>query len=167
MTGLYLNLGSGQRPFQKPWVNIDAQARWEPDVVADCSSLAYTDSSAEMIVLHHVLEHFGCGEGIALQREAWRLLQPGGSLLIFVPDMRALAQGWLMGRLDDETYMINVYGAYMGDDRDRHRFGYTAVTLHQELRACPWGEVKEFNWRKVAGSDFAKAWWVLAWEAVK
>lgn len=167
MTGMYLNLGSGQRPFKPPFVNIDAQARWNPDVVADCSSLPYPDGSCEMIVLHHVLEHFGCGEGSGLIREAWRLLRPGGSLLVFVPDMRALAQRWLLGQLDTETYMINLYGAFMGDDHDRHRWGFTETTLELELHGCEWSQVKRFDWRRVAGADIAKDWWVLGLEAVR
>jgi len=162
-----LNLGSGQRPFAKPWVNVDAQERWKPDLVADCTHLPYADGSCDMIVLHHVLEHFGCGESLRLQWEAFRLLEPGGSLLVFVPDMRALAQNWLLGKLDDETYMINVYGAFMGDEHDRHRFGFTAATLGKELSKHGWSEIKRFDWREVPGADIAQAWWVLAMEAVK
>jgi predicted SAM-dependent methyltransferase len=164
---LRLNLGSGQRPFAKPWVNVDAQQRWQPDLVADCSALPYADGSCDMIVLHHVLEHFGCGEALALQREAFRLLAPGGSLLVFVPDMRALAQNWLLGKLDDETYMINIYGAFMGDEHDRHRFGFTAATLEKELGKHGWSEIKRFDLREVPGADIARDWWVLAMEAVK
>ena len=162
-----LNLGSGQRPFGKPFINVDVQERWKPDLVADCTHLPYADGSCDMIVLHHVLEHFGCGEGQGLIGEAWRLLAPSGSLLVFVPDMRALAQRWLLGQLDTETYMINMYGAYMGDEHDRHRWGFTKVTLELELCGCEWSEMKTFDWRQVPGADIAKDWWVLAIEAVR
>lgn len=166
--GHLLNCGSGQRPFKGDgWINIDAQERWQPDLVADCSHLPYADGSCDLIVLHHVLEHFGCGEGEGLIQEAWRLLRPDGSLLVFVPDMRALAQAWLMGRIDTQIYMTNVYGAYMGDEHDRHRWGFTRTTLELELYGCAWSQVKAFDWRKIEGSDLAQAWWVLAVEAVK
>jgi predicted SAM-dependent methyltransferase len=166
--GLWLNCGSGQRPFAKPWVNIDAQARWEPDLVADCSHLPYADASCEMIVLSHVLEHFGCGEGRGLLSEARRLLHPGGGLIITVPDLRALAQAWLMGKLDTQVYVTNLYGAYMGDDHDRHRWGFIHESLVMELQQCgPWQEIKPFNWRAITGANIAHDFWILGVEALR
>lgn len=164
---MFLNLGSGQRPFSKPFVNVDVQARWEPDLVADCASLPYADESCEMIVLHHVLEHFGCGESAGMQREAFRLLQPYGSLLVFVPNLKVLAQKWLMGKLDTQVYVTNLYGAYMGDEHDRHRWGFTPESLVAELRQNNWQDVRPFNWRPIAGADIAKDDWIIGVEAVK
>ena len=87
---------------------------------------------------------------------------------MFVPDLRALAQKWLMGQMDDETYMINLYGAYMGDEHDRHKFGFTSATLRKSLRdAAEWDTVKPFDWRPVAGMNAAKDWWVGATEAIR
>jgi len=165
--GLYLNCGSGQRPFSAPWINIDAQAKWKPDVVADCASLPfYADGSCDMIVMHHVLEHFGCGEGQGMLREARRLLRPGGSLIITVPDLRALAQAWLMHKLDTQIYVTNLYGAFMGDDHDRHRWGFTYESLGRELEHCgPWQAVRPFNWRPITGADIARDFWILGIEA--
>jgi len=166
--GLKLNCGSGQRKFVgNGWINIDAQARWEPDLVADCSKLPYADGSCELIVFHHVFEHFGCGEARALQAEAFRLLRPGGSLLVFVPNMRALAQRWLMGQLNTQIYMTNVYGAYMGDEHDRHCWGWDSHELVKELLAISWADVRLFDWRPITGADLARDWWVLAMEAVR
>src|SRR5690349_12550390 len=107
MSKLLLNLGSGQRPFEKPWINVDSQSRWEPDVCCDASCLPFEDESAEIVVLHHVLEHFGCGEGRGLVEEAHRVLTPGGRLIVTVPDARRLAQMWLMGKMSDQLYFTN------------------------------------------------------------
>lgn len=167
MSGLWLNCGSGQRPFQKPWINIDAQERWQPDLVADCSKLPYEDGSCAWVVFHHVFEHFGCGEARVLQQEAFRLLQPDGRMLVFVPDLKALAQAWMIGKLDTQVYTTALYGAFMGDEHDRHKWGYDAKALQQELTACPWSEVKPFDWRKIVGADLARDFWILAMEAVK
>lgn len=165
--GLMLNCGSGQRPFQKPWINVDAQARWEPDLVADCAKLPYEDASCELIVLHHVLEHFGCGESAGMQQEAFRLLQPYGSLLVFVPNLRVLAQKWLMGKLGTQVYVTNLYGAYMGDERDRHKWGFTPESLIEELKRLPWQDVRLFDWREIPGADIARDDWIIGVEAVK
>ena len=68
---LGLNLGSGQRRFESvegamTWVNVDATDRppdQRPDLVQDIRArLPFPDECADYVVLHHVLEHFGCGE---------------------------------------------------------------------------------------------------------
>lgn len=129
-----LNIGSGQRPFNKPWVNIDSQERWSPDIVASGDKLTmFEDNSVSVVVLHHVLEHFGCGEGLPLLQECRRVLKALGRIYVYVPNMRALAQMWLNGAISDQIYMTNVYGAYMGSEDDRHKWGYTYHTLTQAL----------------------------------
>lgn len=166
MSGWLINAGSGQRPFAKPWLNCDVQEKWQPDYCFDLKQRwPFEDGSAEMVVFHHVWEHEGCGEAIPMQEEARRVLKAGGKMLVFVPDMRALAQAWLLGRLDTETYLINVYGAYMESEHDRHKFGYTKETLWKELRG--WSEVRPFDWRRLPGANIAGDWWILALEATK
>lgn len=166
---LLLNVGSGQRPFKKPWINVDVQDRWIPDVVADGSSMPmFEDNSADMVVLHHVLEHSGCGESDSMLKECHRVLKPKGSLLIFVPDLRALAQRWITHQMSDQVYFTNLYGAYMGDEADRHRWGFSRDSLRSTLWAMErWSEVLDFNWRKIEGADIARDFWILGVEAIK
>ena len=216
MSGLLLNLGSGQRPFGLPrrvynhttaccicgisvelhrqdtesyrtgpvlprifdphkfvgygeWINVDCQPKWNPDVLADISGLPmFDDGSASVIVLHHVIEHFGCGEADGVLREAHRLLAPGGSLLIFIPNLRTLAIRWITDRIDDYTFFVNCMGAYMGDEADRHRWHYTERSLRETLERCgQWSAIKPFDWREIQGADLARDFWILAVEAVK
>lgn len=165
-----LNVGSGQRPFDKAhgWVNIDCQERWNPDIVCSGESLPYPDEHVDLIVLHQVREHFGCNEAASLDRECFRVLKPGGSMLVFVPDMYELAMAWLSGKLSDQVYLTAVYGAYMGNEADRHKFGFTAKSLANELRSnCSWSQIKPFDWRTIEGADLARDFWVLAYEAVR
>jgi predicted SAM-dependent methyltransferase len=166
------NVGSGQRPFidtpSVVWTNVDSQAKWGPDIVCDGAHITEADDEcADYFVLHHVLEHFGCGEGIDLLKEAHRLLRPGGSLLVFVPDLRALAQRWMAGDLSTQVYMTNIYGAFMGNEDDRHKWGYDSLYLMQFLCSVTWSEVKYFNWRRIPGADIAKDWWIIGIECVK
>jgi hypothetical protein len=100
--------------------------------------------------------------------EANRVLRVGGSLLVFVPDMRKLAYQWGMGKINDYLYMVNVYGAYMGDEVDRHKWGYTEASLRKLIEANgEWKSVELFDGRKIDGADIAKDWWILGMEAVK
>lgn len=172
MDKIGLNCGSGQRPFTSTpdfkWINLDIQERWLPDICCNASSIPLEDESLDCFVSHHQHEHAGHGENDQILREAYRLLKPGGSFLIFVPNMRELAKGWLNGRLDTVTYMITVFGAYMGDEADRHKFGYDRDFLMQCLgNVCPWSEIKDFNWRDVGSAALAQDWWILGVEAVK
>ncbi len=164
-----LNLGSGQRKFAAPFVNVDINPKWEPDVVADGASMPmFADGSADMIVLHHTLEHYGCGEKTTMLKECYRILAPGGSLIVCVPEMRELAKAWLRGTINNWLFMINTYGAYMDSDADRHRWGYDSVSLATYLmEIASWAKVKTFDNRAIEGASIAQDWWILSLECTK
>ncbi len=171
-----LNVGSGQRPFHSSgdwtWINIDAVAHEgmpEPDLICNGHHLPYADETADMICFHHVLEHFGCGEGKGLMQEAWRVLKPGGRLLVFVPDMRKLVKLWFSEEISTQIYMTNLYGAYMGHEEDRHKWGYDESSLREFLtEVAEWKQVPPFNWRTIPGADIARDdRWILGMEAIK
>lgn len=167
---LALNICSGQRAFAKPrWTNVDIQPRWNPDVLCDCRDMPmFADGSADCIVIHHGLEHFGLGEADECIKECFRILAPSGSLIVTVPDLMRLAKARIRREIDDYTYCVNLYGAYMGDEADRHKWGFSAESLHKMLtRLAPWREVKSFDFRAFAGADIAHDWWILGMEAVK
>lgn len=171
---LGLNVGSGERPFKSTpdlqWINVDKIERegQDVDIVCDGARLPYDDESVDFLVLHHCLEHEGLGDGKGLIQEAYRVLRIGGSLLIFIPDIRALALRWLEGGISDYIYVVNLMGAYHGSEADRHRWHYTKDTLPQFLRDCaPWFAISNFDWRTIPGGDFARDFWIMAMEARK
>src|SRR6266496_1462316 len=171
---LGLNVGSGQRPFvstpEVRWSNIDKIARGNMtvDLLADGACLPHDNATVDYFVLSHVLEHFGCDEGAGLIREAHRVLKPHGSLLVFLPNLRALAVRWLAGELDTQIYMTNLYGAYMGDEEDRHKWGFDPNTLSEFLwSSAQWTGMGPFDWRVIPGMDAAQDWWIMAAECMK
>jgi ubiquinone/menaquinone biosynthesis C-methylase UbiE len=170
---LYLNIGSGQCPFDqnRGWVNIDKVAHDgmnPPDLICDGANLPYEDKSVDLIVLQHTLEHFGCGDGQGMIKEAYRVLKQSGSFIVTVPDLRALAIRWLEGGLSTQIYVTNLYGAWMGHDEDRHKWGFDKESLKQELRnAAPWFGIYDFDFRPIPGSMIAKDFWILGVEAKK
>ena len=117
-----INCGSGQRPFatvpgEIRWVNIDKVAHEgmpAPDIICDGAHLPFINNEVDYFVLNHVYEHAGLGEADGMIKEAYRILKPGASLIVTIPDLRALAVSWLSGKLDTITYVITLYGAYMG-----------------------------------------------------
>ncbi len=167
--GSHLNCGSGQRPFGPPFINVDINPRWNPDVVADISSMPmFDDGSADVIVIHHCLEHFQCGEGIGMLKECYRILGKGGSLIVTVPNIRALVKAWITNRLTTQIFMTSIYGAYMGDDADTHKWGFVPETLMEQIAAAGrWTDLRPFDYRPIAGADIARDFWILGAEAVK
>lgn len=167
-----LNVGSGQRPFRSTsgirWINVDSQEKWSPEIVGDGRKIPLDDNSVDYFVLHHVLEHFGCDEGDGLIKEAHRLLKPRGSLLVFVPDMKEIKKRWVAGEIDNFIFFVNCYGAYMGSEDDRHKWGYTHDSLHMTLyNAANWYSDRRIYSYSIPGSDIAWDWWILAMEAIK
>lgn len=166
---LKLNVGSGQRKFGEGWINVDCQDKWSPDVVADGAHMPmFEDGSADTVVLNHVYEHFNLGEADGLVRECYRILAPGGRLVVTIPDLRALVRGWITGRIDDYLFCVNIYGAYMGDEADTHKFGYTTEGLIKAISAAAvWSSVVPFDFEPIEQADIAKDWWITGCSAVK
>lgn len=166
---LKLNLCSGQRKFGAGWTNVDCNPKWEPDVVADGAEMPiFEDQSADIIVIHHGLEHFGLGEADDMIRECWRILAPGGSLIATTPDLDALARAWIARKITDYIYCVQLYGAYMDNEADRHKWNFTSKTLNQTLAgAAAWTRVKPFDWRQISGADIAKDWYIIGAEAIR
>lgn len=169
---LGINVGSGQRKFHTTgdteWINVDTNPKWEPDVVADGANTGLPSEIYDVVVLHHVLEHFGCGEAGPLIQECHRLLKPYGSLLVFVPNLRELAAMWQEGRISTQVYATNLYGAYMDDEADRHKWGYDARSLRDFLlTTATWRSYYRFDWRPIEGADIAADRWILGVECIK
>lgn len=169
-----LNIGSGQRRFDtsKGWVNVDCVSRegQVPDVLCDVGKerLPYDDGTVDICVLHHVLEHFGCGEAESLVKECFRVLRPGGRLHVYVPDMAELANRFMRGQLSTFLFMVNTYGAYQGEEGDRHKWGYTELSLMEFLsKSAEWHGVFATEWQPLDGADIARDWWILGVECVK
>lgn len=167
--GLRLNVGSGQRRFEGPgWINLDVACRppdQVPDVLADARGLPFPDATMALVLLNQVYEHFHLSEGRPVLLEAYRVLKPGGSLVLTVPDIRVLAQRWLTRQISDYIFAVNVYGAWQGLDGDDHHWLWSYETLREELMGCsPWSSVVKYNWRhKGVPKDF----WILGVEAIK
>lgn len=96
-----LNLGCGSTRPGSPWVNVDSlraiHTEGTPErlkidsehnyVEADLRGrLPFDDMSADGCLLSHVLEHFDAPEGLRLLQECYRVLKPGGVVLVSVPD---------------------------------------------------------------------------------
>ncbi len=81
-----INLASGQRPFKKPWINVDIREQgYEIDIECDVKNLPFDDESCDILVAHHLWEHIALDEQEETIREWYRVLKKGGILSIHIP----------------------------------------------------------------------------------
>lgn len=116
--GLRLHIGCGTQ-IRPGWVNIDRIAR-APGVVTDVdpASLPYPDATACEILAEHVFEHFSFAEEEQVWREMARVLRPGGSLTIEVPDFAWVCATFLAARDEwKEFYVVGHPDHYAGHGR--------------------------------------------------
>ena len=92
---LFLHLGAGTRKLPG-YTSVDIRPEVEPDIVADIERLdEFQNASAEVIYAAHVLEHIPRPHTLAVLEEWRRVLKPGGTLRLSVPDLQVLAELYL------------------------------------------------------------------------
>jgi len=123
-----LELGGGSSPKRKElgFLNCDIRDLPEVDLQMDLKypfPLIIGSSSVEEIFSAHCLEHFTEGEARGLLWDCHRVLIPGGRIELIVPNIRKLAERYLHGEYDCETFSRMVYG---GQDypENFHKIGF-------------------------------------------
>lgn len=170
-----VNLASGQRPYPKPWVNVDIRDQgYQIDIEADIQDLPESINDCEVMVAHHVVEHFDMSTVSDTFKHWNEKLVQGGRLLVCVPDAKALTEAWISGRIDDYIYNVNMYGAFQGHPGDLHRWSYTEQSLSKAASEhIKWGSARrllttsELDPILYAESEVAFDWWILVMEFQK
>ncbi len=148
---LWLDLG-GAGPGRGGWVCVDMTR--ECDLFWDLRlGLPFPDGRVARIYSSHLFEHLSFREGQALMDECLRVLEPGGSFSICVPDAELYIDGYLGRRELPEEYFgwdpafnrttridaLN-YIAYMAGE---HRYMFDRENLVHILRAKGFAGVVE------------------------
>jgi predicted SAM-dependent methyltransferase len=94
---------------------VDAVEREGVDIVAQADSIPLDDACAEEVLAVHVVEHVYIWEVPDLFREWYRLLIPGGALILEMPDLMKTCRNVLDGRRvggkdPDQLTMWSLYG---------------------------------------------------------
>jgi predicted SAM-dependent methyltransferase/glycosyltransferase involved in cell wall biosynthesis len=130
-----MKLHIGGKKAHPDWKIVDIEQRPEVDFVGDARDLGqFADNSVEQIYASHVLEHFHYGvnnEVMTTLKEWHRVLQPGGQVLISVPDLHTLCWLYVSPNLDpnDRYHLMRImFGGHM-NEFDVHRVGFSAESL--------------------------------------
>lgn len=143
--------GSLHERFRGPeWreVRLEIDPQMAPGVAADVVAMPEVPSQAvDAVWSAHNIEHVFAHQVAQLLAEFFRVLRPGGEVLITTPDLQVAAERIARGRLEDPLYespsgpvtpldMVYGHGMYVvrGQEAMAHKTGFTARTLEGKLR---------------------------------
>ena len=132
-----LNLGAGDCPLPL-YQNLDIKSG------KDVQTLDYADNSVDEVRASHLLEHFPHGQTVAIVQEWVRVLKPGGTIRISVPDFDKIQEVYN----SRGSYDVPIEAFLMGgqlDEHDRHLAIFNRQKLETLLRAA--GCVRVESWQ--------------------
>ena len=137
---------------------VDIDPAHKPDYLADfCDLSLLQDGQCAEIIASHVLEHVAWPRGFQALAEMARVLRPGGTLKIAVPDLAALAAMLMRGESAFAVVGLLYGGGGDSNPFETHRFGYTAPMLMDILAVLGFGD---FLWWNSTRPEAANGWMV-------
>ncbi len=113
-----LHIGCGAKPLPG-WINIDCVAQ-TPEVITDIdpAALPYPESSIDAVLAEHVFEHLSFADEALVWHEMARVLRPGGTLIVEVPDFEWVCATFLAAKDEwHEFYIVGHPDHYAGCGR--------------------------------------------------
>ncbi|MBL8837102.1 MAG: methyltransferase domain-containing protein [Alphaproteobacteria bacterium] len=146
MSELRLHLG-GMEP--KPgWTIVNIQPGPGVDIVADITDLSgIPAASAAEVYASHVLEHVHYDRLRDVIGGIWRVLVPGGTLMISVPDLPTLCRLYLDPRLGlhDRFQVMNMMFGGHADAYDIHHVGLEEALLRALLQEAGFRRIRRVD----------------------
>jgi tetratricopeptide (TPR) repeat protein len=146
--GKKLNLGCGNKRLDG-YVNVDVVEIKEVDEVFDMKQIPYKDETISTISSEHSFEHLSFNDGKQAAKEFFRVLQPGGVLELYIPDLELCAKGYINadnnreinGYSEKTWYSMTLFGAQKAENGStaEHQFhlsGYSKDTIKTLLEDC-------------------------------
>lgn len=159
---IYLEIGAGDKKGENDWITLDITRNC--DIYWDLQKgIPFPNESIHKIYSSHLFEHFSFKEGQKLLDECLRVLVPGGSFSICVPNAKIYIEAYLRNQdLDSSTFFkhksafnnlsridyVN-YVAYMGGygNGEHHKYMFDEENLVAVL------EKKGFKKVRLRGFD--------------
>jgi predicted SAM-dependent methyltransferase len=140
-----LNLGCGER-IHPDWVNLDLQPsapgvqQWDLN-----EDLPFPEASFDVVYHSHVLEHFSKADGLQLLERCRRVLRPGGTLRVAVPDLERIVH----------LYVSSIEKCLAGDQYAASQYDWAMLEMYdQAVREGSGGEMLAYV-KNAKGSQLA------------
>ena len=138
-----LELGAG--PDAAPgYLHTDIRRLPGVDVVCTSARLPFADGALAEVYGRHTLEHCTASEGRDVVAECLRVLQPGGTVYVVVPNVEAHVWQWVTG--NREHSQAGFWG-WQTHPRDVHKWGYCWESLRDLLVSCGFEAVTNMTGR--------------------
>lgn len=141
-----MKLHVGGKVVKDGWKLLNVMALPGVDYLGDvCDLSQFEDDSIEEVYASHVLEHIPQSKVVGTLEGLHRVLQPGGRLLVSVPDLDVLCRSILDPELtaDQKFHVMRmIYGGQV-HDHDFHYFGWNRLFLEGYLRGVGFSDVKQ------------------------
>ncbi len=163
----YLNIGF--------WTNLEQDKLYEnPNGVQDTVLLNFdlthgipaSDNSLDVVYHSHMLEHLTNTEGIQFLKECNRVLKPGATMRLLVPDLGTFSKKYMeeddfffdayrKEALSDDKLLYPTRGAvFMGMLHNHgHKMGYDYETVNHILNQTGFTDVRKTMFQESALSD--------------
>ena len=137
-----LHIGCWKK-IKEGYDNIDL---YHGPIYMDMFDLKYADGSVKHILSHHTLEHAGHGlkghRGVPQALAEWfRVLKPGGSIEVVVPDTEKCVRDWLKSTNLDDYSNMQIWG-HQAEAGHYHFCGFKKSTVGQYFRKAGFTAIK-------------------------
>ena len=140
-----VHLGCGKRNFGTDWVHVD-KVDYPHVTWRDVTKLPYPKQSCDLIYASHLLEYFDRVEVVQVLEEWLRVLKPGGTLRLAVPNFEAICLMYGRG-ISLDKLIGPLYGKW-GSPPVYHKTVYDFDSLERVLTSAGFSEVRLYDWRE-------------------
>jgi len=98
-----INIGGGRKFNAEGWLNLD-NVGLDPFALTPVCTLPVEDASVDLVYSSHTLEHLDDATVARVLDESRRVLKPGGSLLVKIPDFDLILANY---RASDRQFFLN------------------------------------------------------------
>ena len=142
-----LNLGCGDE-ILPDYINCDAYGN-KADQIFDAKEVPFADNSVAEIRAYHLIEHFTFETAFKVLREWWRVLKPGGRLIMETPDLYFTAKEFTKLYEARDPSAVNLYGHFFAfpdlSPGQVHYFLYTEIQMFWTLGECGYVDFKRMK----------------------
>lgn len=139
------------------FINIDINQDVKPDMVCNMLNIKerFVPNSIKVILLSQVLEHVSKSEGMQLLKALYEILEPGGELIVEVPNGSDIDGRKERGEIDNNTYNLLKTGhqevPYQGhfatyDSLELAQMlvsmGFNATLMPEEMTSDKWESIR-------------------------